>query len=505
MSKIKNFIKEHGLFILVFIISLFFMYIYCYNHNTYHVDESLSYSLSNYVSGWVQYPQNGILTRYTMDSYKVTSNAFQYDMVWHWQALDEHPPLYYALLHTICSFFPNSLSKWTGLGINIFFHMATIILIYVILNNLKDKKILNSIICLLYGLSPIVLEYSTMIRMYIMLTFTFTLFVYGALKIVLSGKKKYVWILMLSTIIGGLTNYFYYVFLAIFCLCILILFIIHKLDKKLLGICIGSIVVAVICNLLIFPWTLELFFQDNNSAIIAFDNVENSFISLSRVKRFLQLSPFGLYGTIGISLLLLISLIYLCWKEKDNISHGFILSCLVSFVCYFCFIATMAFDVHYRFTCASDILLFISLGYCLALLGEKINKKFIVEVIVLVVGIALLGIPNHSRYIYQPLQIAKKYQGDNLIVFSKENLHEYQKDTIFIERDYYGFVYNCTLNDESYSVSDDLYWLQQAVLYVDSSFSNQQVQDWLNVKTHLTTISDLGCTSNGYRLLLATQ
>ena len=86
MVKIKKCLKDNGFFILVFLISLLTLILYCINKNTYNVDESLSYALSNFDMGWLDYPSNGILTRYQMDGYRATNNLFTYEMVWHWQA-----------------------------------------------------------------------------------------------------------------------------------------------------------------------------------------------------------------------------------------------------------------------------------------------------------------------------------------------------------------------------------------------------------------------------------
>ena len=96
-NKIKKFLNEYWPLLVVVLVTIPILFVACFNKNVYNVDESLSYSLSNYDMGWMNYPMNGICTRYVMDGYKVTNNPFNFEMVWHWQALDEHPPLYYAV------------------------------------------------------------------------------------------------------------------------------------------------------------------------------------------------------------------------------------------------------------------------------------------------------------------------------------------------------------------------------------------------------------------------
>ncbi len=87
-NRIKNIFSYHRACFGILIISVGLFLLAGYNKNVFHVDESLSYALANYDMGWSNYPVNGVHKRYVLDAYKVTNNAFRYDMVWHWQALD---------------------------------------------------------------------------------------------------------------------------------------------------------------------------------------------------------------------------------------------------------------------------------------------------------------------------------------------------------------------------------------------------------------------------------
>ena len=49
------------------------------------------------------------------------SERFNYSSVFYNMTQDNHPPVYFLILHTICSFFPNMLDKWFGIIPNIFF------------------------------------------------------------------------------------------------------------------------------------------------------------------------------------------------------------------------------------------------------------------------------------------------------------------------------------------------------------------------------------------------
>lgn len=96
----------------------------------FHTDEYLSYALSNHIGTFTMEVVDGetyepavapFLENYAADH----ENRFNYSNVWDNQEMDVHPPLYYALLHTICSFFPSTFSKWYAGIINIIFVILT--------------------------------------------------------------------------------------------------------------------------------------------------------------------------------------------------------------------------------------------------------------------------------------------------------------------------------------------------------------------------------------------
>lgn len=58
------------------------------------------------------------------------STRFDYASVYYNQTQDVHPPLFYFLLHTVCSLFPGSFTKWTGLGMNFVLLGGTLAALY---------------------------------------------------------------------------------------------------------------------------------------------------------------------------------------------------------------------------------------------------------------------------------------------------------------------------------------------------------------------------------------
>lgn len=183
-------------------------------------------------------------------------DAFTYDAPYRNQVNDVHPPLYYVLLHTICSLFPASFSKWYGLGLNIGILIVIDLLLYHIARYFfkSELKALLSVAlwsCSGAGLSDIVL-----IRMYLLLTMDLLLLVWMHIQIFQdqSYSVKNFLLLFFTVMIGGLTHYYFYPFVFFMAVPVCIYLLIK--NKGALLAYMGSLIAGFICNLMIFPATL---------------------------------------------------------------------------------------------------------------------------------------------------------------------------------------------------------------------------------------------------------
>lgn len=101
----------------------------------YDGDEVFSYLSSNAEQGYKKlaalkdhtwYPSS-----YFRNALSVPSSCqFHYEIPIRNQATDVHPPIYYMLLHTICSFFPESFSMWYGISLNILLTLLSLIVLF---------------------------------------------------------------------------------------------------------------------------------------------------------------------------------------------------------------------------------------------------------------------------------------------------------------------------------------------------------------------------------------
>ncbi len=142
-------------------------------------------------------------------------NTFNYASVYYNQRGDVHPPFFYMLLHTVCSVFQGSFSKWYGLGINIVFMLLTMWILYKLCRELVKSKVLTVAILAMYAFSSGFMTTAMFIRMYAILTFFVLLSCYLHIKAVkkefrLSKKERFK--LALVTLLGFLTHYYFVIY-----------------------------------------------------------------------------------------------------------------------------------------------------------------------------------------------------------------------------------------------------------------------------------------------------
>lgn len=230
---IKN--KWFLLFLLIWCIQMCTAVYFCFQKQGFHEDEYYSYYSTARTYGLIVEDGAWIEHDTILDEFSVKEGeGFRYGLVKLVQSWDVHPPVYYWILHTVCSFFPGQFSKWFGLGINLAaFGIGMFLLRILSLQITEGREDLSCLVCFFYGFTPAVLSSVVFIRMYALLT----VFVYlcailhmaelrrickeaadayaqGAFSfhLVLS-VKKFLLPLGIVTYLGFLTQYYYFIFL----------------------------------------------------------------------------------------------------------------------------------------------------------------------------------------------------------------------------------------------------------------------------------------------------
>ncbi len=300
-----------------------------------HNDEFYSYYSTNGLHGLSLKDREWNDTALLFQELIVTNEGrFHYANVYKNQEKDVHPPLYYFLLHTVCSLFPNMYSKWFGLVINLIFFILTFFLLGLLSYELTKDKILVFLTCFLYGFSPGTLSGIVFIRMYMMLAFWFLLLSYVHLKMLKRRNSPFsrfqLFFLSFVILCGCLTQYYFLVFLFFISFGYSLFLLREKRWKEwiLYGISVlGSIFIAFF----LYPASFSHIFTDYRGK-----DVQTAFwdqdVFLERLLYFFQLiNEHSFYGTlIGIFLFFLVSFLILNiflqkkWKSiLSSIHPGF--------------------------------------------------------------------------------------------------------------------------------------------------------------------------------------
>lgn len=256
----------------------------------YHSDEVYSYGLANsfyqpFINSNVVYenPENYINVDEWIDGSVLREyitvqegEQFRYDSVWYNQKQDRHPPLYYAIIHTVSSFMPNVFSPVIGYIINFICFAVMQIYLYKLSKGILKSKWLAVLVCFAFGFSSGSINNMIFIRMYSMLTMFMVMFVYVHRKTALwvlahpikdknmsaNLPKSFIISLLLLTAAGALTQHIFLIlaFVTAVFFCIWLLF--EKRIKLFLQYGFTLLGGAVL-SVLIFPATIEHFLAED--------------------------------------------------------------------------------------------------------------------------------------------------------------------------------------------------------------------------------------------------
>lgn len=244
--------------IIMYMMFTLIMFVVLMNKANFHVDEIYTYTLSNNVGNTGIEITDGISYMPSESAYLNSmvvneGERFNYSNVWLNQANDVHPPLYYALVHTICSLFPGHFSLWYAGAVNIFFALMTLWTIRKIAYELTNNETIVSVVSVFYIISAGMLSTITFLRMYVMAAF-FVSFI--TLIFVKAVGRKLTWhffaLLIFVSVTGTLTHYFFTIYLFFLCLVFGIWLLAGKHYKDAFVFC-ASMGIAASSTLLIFP------------------------------------------------------------------------------------------------------------------------------------------------------------------------------------------------------------------------------------------------------------
>lgn len=294
----------------------------------FHEDELYSFYSTNKTAGlfvndrqWVECED------YRNDFVVLPGERFRYGVVKQMQSWDVHPPLYYYILHTVCSLFPGVFSKWLGIGINLIAFIPCFgLLAYLVYEGVPPEEkgsrkkgiFLAFLVCLLWGFSAAVVSGVMFIRMYQWLTLFVLLC--ACLHVRALRKKAYgpgfLVSVAVTLFLGFMTQYYYIIFHFFMGVWFCFLLLREKKIKELFSYAV-SCGLGFLGAILYYPASLAHIFRGyrGTEAVSEFSDAGNT---IDRIRFFLSLfDDYVVNGTLCI-LVLLICLLWLTvlYREK---------------------------------------------------------------------------------------------------------------------------------------------------------------------------------------------
>ena len=340
-------------------------------------------------------------------------DVLRFDMVYFNQAMDVHPPLFYMLVHLVSIFFLGVFSKYIIFIINVAIFGVILYFLKKIFDYLKIKNFW--ILALVFSIS---LWSTTLVifqRMYALMSMFMVIYTYFAIKIINNDfefDKKNCRKLLWTIVLGGLSHYYFLVYILFSFIFIQCLLIYKKSENSKKYFKVHFLSGIVFC-LLFPPAIFHIFFSYRG--VGSFAN------HVKLLELFNLLTGFNKYVIILIGVSILIFAIV---KKKAIINY-------LIFV-IFMFLVVIKFkspfsDVRYIMTVFP--ILFILLAIMLnSIRLEKLKYLIIVLLIILNVSFLFIKKPeylftDYSKYI----EVANKYR-DLDFIYVEDNWYNHIKD-----------------------------------------------------------------------------
>ena len=187
------------------------------------IDEFFTYGLANsYHQPFLNTETGHWISGKAFSDYLTASgHAHEYLNVYENQIADVHPPLYYLFVHAVCSVFRDPpFTKWTGIGLNLFFFSLTqlglLLLSARLLSDGERLTLMPSALLpgLLYGLSAGAASSVVFIRMYAMMTMWAVWLALALAALWVGGQTVWRMRALAAVLIAGFLTQYYFVVLA---------------------------------------------------------------------------------------------------------------------------------------------------------------------------------------------------------------------------------------------------------------------------------------------------
>lgn len=280
MEAKKSYLSRIFLILIIILQLAWTSYNFIANKQGCHSDEIWSYGLANSYYQPFIYMKDGVFIEDISDDDLINLNTltngktyrdyitvqkgerFAYGSVYHNQTLDHHPPLYYALLHTLCSFFPDTFSFAFAFILSCIFLVFTQIFLFKLMKLLTGSDIAALACCGLYGFGTGALSTFIFLRQYSLLTMLGVMYTYFNTALYKSqdfNLKKYLAPILITAFCMFMTHYTSIAYAGVFTACFCIYLLCRKKIKKMF-IYGGGTAGALLLYIAVYPASIKQIF-----------------------------------------------------------------------------------------------------------------------------------------------------------------------------------------------------------------------------------------------------
>ena len=322
-----------GLLIIICLLPMLLVWYYGDKKEGYFVDELWSYGLANSteyphiysIQGWDQKWQT---PEYYMNYIEVEKGQqFDYGTVIYNQTQDNHPPLFYLILHTVCSLFPGTFSKWYGIVPNIIYYAVTGLFLYLLARRLSGSKRISFITMLVWACSAGAVSCVVYIRMYMLMTMWLVILLYLYARIWTDrplGIRVYGWTALI-TFLGYMTHYYFYIAVFFAGGALALMLLTDRYRRKLLCRFAAANLLSLGGILLCFPLSFwKIFGLDADRGVQAYDALQAHENLWGKLRAYIAILGQQIFGNFLKEFVLVLILIFLFCLIRRRESLGWI-------------------------------------------------------------------------------------------------------------------------------------------------------------------------------------
>ncbi len=254
---------------------LYNTYVFAYKKEGLHSDENWSYCFANANYETLIYQdENGETQNFNawMDGQLFRDyievqrgHEFDYKAVLYNMSIELNPPLHSLVLHTICSFFPETFSVWYAYVINVIAFIFTMITMFFLAKGLGMSDKISLLVCAVYGFSQGALSTHIFLRGYALLTLFSVLFGYFHVKMIKRQEKNVIRIFLFIYIVmlAGTMTHFNFLILGFFYAIVFGGYFLLKKWWKKFALYALTMFISVVTAMVIWPRTFEVFMGSN--------------------------------------------------------------------------------------------------------------------------------------------------------------------------------------------------------------------------------------------------